>query len=136
MQTKIRTTKAIRLIDEQIAQFQKLMENASVETLYGRDYQVAKHDTDELLTELFSSEEAYRFFSKSPVPLLPAVNEITEEETRQYLLYMIGSYREHIKDLMNRLEVYKRKIEKYWPDDSDSSSREKMPCRLLCKDEL
>jgi len=50
---KIPKNKALKLIDEKISQFQKVLANATYNNRYGEDYKLAYYGTETLLTELF-----------------------------------------------------------------------------------
>ncbi|MCD6127868.1 MAG: hypothetical protein J7J21_05815, partial [Methanomicrobia archaeon] len=80
---KIPKNKALKLIDEKISQFQKVLANATYNNRYGEDYLLAYHGTKTLLTELFSKKEAMNFPSSVSSMVAPIGREIDDAKKLQ-----------------------------------------------------
>ena len=107
---KIPKNKALKLIDEKISQFQKVLENATYNNRYGEDYELAYYGTEDLLTELFSKEEAMNFRSRvsSMVAFIGGEVDYAKE---------LQDYKEHIKRCIAQLKVYRERIQNFWGTD-------------------
>ena len=107
---KIPKNKALKLIDEKISQFQKVLANATYNNRYGEDYKLAYYGTETLLTELFSKEEAMNFRSSvsSMVGFIGGEIDYAEE---------LQDYKEHINRCIVQLKVYRERIQNFWGTD-------------------
>ncbi len=107
---KIPKNKALKLIDEKISQFQKVLANATYNNCYGEDYKLAYYGTETLLTELFSKEEAMNFRSSvsSMVDFIGGKIDYAKE---------LQDYKEHINTCIVQLKVYRERIQNFWGTD-------------------
>lgn len=109
---KISKNKALELIDEKISQFQKILSEATYDNLYDANYELAYHGTENLLTELFSKEEAMNFRSNvsSGIP----IDELQD-------------YRKHISSCIAQLKVYQERIRNFWGlDEIETMTKSKI----------
>lgn len=107
---KIPKNKALKLIDEKISQFQKVLDNATYNNRYGIDYELAYYGTETLLTELFSKEEAMNFRSSVSSMVASIGGEIDYAKELQ-------DYKEHINRCIAQLKVYRERIQNFWGTD-------------------
>ena len=103
---KISKNKALELINEKISQFHKILEEATIGNIYDEFYETAYYGTENLLTELFSKEEAMNFRSIVSSPSLV----FTRREELQ-------DYRKHISGCIAQLKVYRERIQNFWGTD-------------------
>ena len=107
---KIPKNKALKLIDDKISQFQKVLANATYNNRYGEDYTLAYYGTETLLTELFSKEEAMNFRSSVSSMVAFIGGEINYAQELQ-------DYKEHINRCIAQLKVYRERIQNFWGTD-------------------
>ena len=107
---KIPKNKALKLIDDKISQFQKVLANATYNNRYGEDYKLAYYGTETLLTELFSKEEAMNFRSSVSSMVAFIGGEINYAQELQ-------DYKEHINRCIAQLKVYRERIQNFWGTD-------------------
>ena len=107
---KIPKNKALKLIDDKISQFQKVLANATYNNRYGEDYTLAYYGTETLLTELFSKEEAMNFRSSVSSMVAFIGGEINYAQELQ-------DYKEHINTCIVQLKVYRERIQNFWGTD-------------------
>jgi len=93
---KIPKNKALKLIDDKISQFQKVLANATYNNRYGEDYTLAYYGTETLLT--VSSMVAF------------IGGEINYAQELQ-------DYKEHINRCIAQLKVYRERIQNFWGTD-------------------
>ncbi|MCX5781461.1 MAG: hypothetical protein NT145_01975 [Elusimicrobia bacterium] len=113
---KIERNKAIKLIDKKICEFQKVIDEATYNNRYNEAYELAYHGAENLLTELFSKEEAMKFRG-SVSSLITFVGRETNYEKD------LEDYRKHINRCIIQLKVYKERIENFWPNSSNSADK-------------
>ena len=106
---KISKNKALKLINKKILQFQKVLDEATYDNRYNEAYKFAYYGTENLLTELFSKEEAMNFRSSvndvsSAVSFGGGINYAEE----------LQDYKEHINSCIAQLKVYRERIQDFW----------------------
>jgi len=104
---KIPKNKALELINEKLAQFQKILDEATYENRYNEAYELAYYGTETLLTELFSKEEAMNF--RNRVSLGFAVIGGTIDYAKK-----LQDYKDHISSCIAQLKVYRERIQNFW----------------------
>jgi|YelNatPaOPRAMG01_1025707.scaffolds.fasta_scaffold13857_3 hypothetical protein len=104
---KIPKNKALELINEKLAQFQKILAEATYENRYNEAYELAYYGTETLLTELFSKEEAMNFRSSvsSGFTVIGGTIDYTKE---------LQDYKDHISSCIAQLKVYRERIQNFW----------------------
>jgi len=115
---KIAKSRAIELIDEKISEFTKISENIIEFKNYGtivlkweEEYQKAYQGSVHLIDELFSKEEANKF--KTIVAAKPFYN-------------LPMDFKEHVKDCIIQLKLYKERIQEFWPDDGSETIKKEV----------
>ena len=104
---QIPQNKAIKLINKKISQFQKVLDNATYNNIYGNDYELVYYGTEALLTELFSTEEAMNFRSNVN-SMIAFIGEGIDSAKE------LQDYKEHINRCMAQLKVYRERIKNFW----------------------
>lgn len=104
---KIPKNKALELIDEKISQFENVLDNATYNNRYGEDYNLAYYGTENLLTELFSKEEAMNFRSSvsSRFAFIGGKIDYAKE---------LKDYKSHVNKCIVQLKVYRERIQNFW----------------------
>ena len=106
---RITKSKTIKLINEKITQFQKILENATYENRFDKAYYSAYHGTESLLTDLFSKDEATNFrknvSSGAGIFLLGGAIDFAKE---------LQDYKKHINKCIAQLEIYREKVQNFW----------------------
>lgn len=122
--SKIPKNKALKLIDQKIAQFQKKLENVVWDNRYDEDYDIAYHGTETLLKELFSEEEA-KDFSRNVLTggvfFFDEPLDVTKE---------LREYKEHIGKCITQLKIYRERVDNFYPDEhgvGEEESKEVVP---------
>jgi hypothetical protein len=110
---KIPKSKAIELIDEKISQFEDILNKATLEkaksrTLHDNEYRKAYYGAEEILTELFSRDVTEKFRRSVTSPIYVIGGKLEKD---------LQDFKRHIQSCIAQLEVYKEKIENFWPDD-------------------
>jgi len=106
---RISKSKAIKLIEEKIKQFQILLENATYENRYNADYDSSYYGTEALLTDLFSKDEAENFRKNvnSGVGVITLGGPINYARELQ-------DYKKHINKCITQLQIYKERTQNFW----------------------
>lgn len=106
---RISKSKAIKLIDEKIAQFEQILGNATYENRFGKDYNSAYYGTVSLLTDLFSKDEAQKFEENvsTNVEIITLGGVINRENE-------LLDYKKHINRCVAQLNVYREKVQNFW----------------------
>jgi len=104
---KLPKNKALELINEKLAQFQKILAEATYENRYSETYELAYYGTEILLTELFSKEEAMNFRSRVSSGFAAIGGTIDYEKE-------LRDYKDHISSCIAQLKVYKERIQNFW----------------------
>ena len=101
---KIPKNQALELIDKMISQFRKVLDNATYDNLYGKDYKLAYYGTENLLTELFSEKEVKKNFRcRVGSMVVPSGGKDYDEE--------LHDYKDHVNKCITQLELYREKIQ-------------------------
>lgn len=104
---KISKNKALKLIDEKISQFHKVLTDATYNNSYNEAYKLAYYGTENLLTELFSKEEAMNFRSSvSSGGFILIGGEINYAKELQ-------DYKDHVSSCIAQLKVYRERIQNF-----------------------
>jgi len=111
---KISKKRAIKLIDNKISQFHKILDEANLNNLYNTTYELAYFSTKNLLTELFSNQDAENFNQNvSSGGIVRGAS----------LDYRLKSYKKHVNSCIAQLMVYKEKIKNFWePEELQEKS--------------
>lgn len=117
---KISKDQALELIKQKIVEFQGVLEKATYENRYDKNYKRVYHGAEALLTELFSEEEAMNFRRNVTSMSVGVGGRIDYEEE-------LKDYKEHIEDCIAQLEVYHERVNNFWLDEENS----KKPSVLL-----
>ena len=88
----------VKLIDENISKFQKLLDEATYENVHNDEYKSVYNSTESLLKELFSQEEVNNFRINVTTPIF--FDSSTPEEDLQI-------YKTHIQNCILNLEQYR-----------------------------
>lgn len=110
---KILKNQALKLIEQKIVQFQGVLEKATFENRYDKNYKRVYHGAEALLTELFSEEEAMNF-RRNVTSIIAVVGGRTDYEKE------LKDYKKHIEDCIAQLEVYHERVSNFWPDEKNS----------------
>jgi predicted nucleotide-binding protein len=112
-QMRVPKKKALQLIDDKILQFEQILSEATYDTRYNEAYNLAYHGTEELLTELFSTEAADRFRISVTLPARARIWGDTD------YAYELREYKNHIAKCISQLKVFREKIGNFW-DNGES----------------
>lgn len=114
---KVPKAKAIELIDKKIKQFENILKEATYKNRFNEDYNLAYNGTEMLVTELFSEKDTKDFrTSVSTLYAGPIVEEPSYAEE-------LTQYRGHIELCISQLKVYREKVENFWPDETEMTTR-------------
>jgi len=107
---KIIKSKALKLIDEKILQFQKVLAEATNDNQNSEAYRLAYYGTETLLTELFSKEEAMNFRSN----VIVSIGFVSRGADR---INKLPYHKKHINNCIAQLKVYRERIQNFWGTD-------------------
>ena len=124
---RLEKTKAIKLIDEKISQFQSVLVSATYETRYDEKYNLAYYGTRTLLTELFSEEEA-KNFKQNVTSHKFVIGGAPIDYDRE-----LHDYKEHIRKCISQLMVYQERIKNFWDDDQNNDQTRKSIIPFISK---
>jgi len=114
---RIPKNKALELIDEKISQFQKVLNEATYDNRYNKDYKLAYYGTETLLTELFSKEETMNFRNNISTGI--SFNGGKTDYAKE-----LQNYQKHINSCIAQLKVYKERIQNFWgPDELETAAK-------------
>lgn len=116
--SRVPKSKALRLIDQKIAQFQKILENIVWDNRFGEDYDIAYYGSETLLKELFSEKEALEFRSNVSSMKIIFHGEPTD------IAKELRDYKKHIERCIAQLRVYRQRVEDFFPDEQGAEERE------------
>jgi predicted nucleotide-binding protein len=105
----IAKSRAIQLINQKIEALEAIKVAATYETRFDQTYQRVYYGAEHLITELFSDDEAKQF--RRNVTGIAFAGGV--EDPRREL----EDYRDHLARCIAQLNVYKERIENFWPDD-------------------
>ena len=88
----------VKLLNKNISEFQKLLDEATYENVHNDEYKSVYNTTESLLKELFSQEEVNNFRINVTTPIL--FDSSTPEEDMQI-------YKTHIQNCILNLEQYR-----------------------------
>ena len=105
---KISKNNALDLIDTKINQFNSLLDSANDGSHKEQEYQDIYSDTESLIGELFSKEDAIEFRKNViPIALLSERSEIQK----------IQDYKKHLQKCISQLKAYKNRVQHFWDED-------------------
>lgn len=114
---RISKSKAIKLIDEKIKQFKKILENATYENRYGNAYHLAYYGTEDLLTDLFSKDEAKNFHKNvSSIGIFSLGGPIDYAQE-------LRDYKKYINKCIAQLQIYRERIQNFWEAEEPIDSK-------------
>jgi predicted nucleotide-binding protein len=117
-QMRVPKKKALELIDDKILQFEQIFTEATYDTRYNEAYNLAYHGTEELLTDLFSTEATKRFRISVTLPKRAGIwGDIN-------YAYELQEYKNHIAKCISQLKVFREKIENFWENDESKKVSE------------
>lgn len=96
---------AIKLIEEKISQFEKILREATCDNLKSDEYKLVYNETRILLSDLFSEAEAKRFDGIETLRVI--VSPVDHEKELQ-------DYKKKIKQCIAKLVDYREKIQNFW----------------------
>lgn len=105
---KISQKEALKLIDDKLLQFQKVLDKTTYDNRYNEAYQIAYHGTQNLLTELFSSTEASKFRGNT---ISGSVRTIAETSAQRQI--QLQHYKRHVSNCITHLKIYRERIQKF-----------------------
>jgi hypothetical protein len=96
-------SEAVRLIEERIKQFQRILRDANCNNIDIDEYGSTRDETIILISDLFSEAEAYKFKGPETIRFVPISPEEELEE-----------YRKEIKEKLAKSEDLKERIQNFW----------------------
>ena len=112
---KISKSKALKLINQKISQFNDILNKANYENRYDEAYQLAFNATVTLIAQV-SAQKAKEFKLVTSSNFAGGCSPLRE----------LAGYKEHLRACIDELEIYKKYISAFWEDD--------VPARALPKE--
>jgi len=103
---KISKNIALELIDKKINQFSGILNRANYKNIHNQEYREVYSDTEALISNLFSKDEAIKF--RENVVLTPSGRSDSQK---------LQSYENHLGECISQLKAYKNIVQDFWGKD-------------------
>ncbi|MCK5645003.1 MAG: hypothetical protein KAJ19_29655 [Gammaproteobacteria bacterium] len=102
---KVSKNDALKLIDEKIDKFSRILDRANNSNMYDQEYKEIYYGTESVIRDLYSKEESMDF--RRNVGSGAIVSGRSDFQKLQ-------DYKKHIESCISQLNVYKSKVQNFW----------------------
>ena len=102
---KVSKNKALKLIDEKIENFSRILNRANISNMYDQEYEEIYYGTESVISNLYSKEKSMDFRRNV------RSNVIVSGRSESFKLQ---DYKKHIESCISQLKVYKSNVQTFW----------------------